>query len=514
MTAHQLKTDHLADPPSKAFGLDYEASLGKAACDFAASYKLIADDWQVFVVDTWLALTKGSTDRLHTVCVMSMPRQNGKGVCLEIRELVGAVAFGETIVHTAHEVKTAEKHIERLKYFFGDRHNDPKARFPDLNAKLKKIDNSKGQQKLIFHNGASIEIVARSKSSARGYTCDLLVIDEAQQLTDAALSALLGSAMAAAGGQPQVIYTGTPPGPEADGEVFARVRRGILDGTDEGCYIEWSPTFGLENDADLELDDLDVRDESTWGRCNPGIRAGRNNVKLIRAAVGQMSKADFAREILGWWSPEAAASPTITEKVWANLAVSKRRPVAEALRTLGVTFAIDGSRTAVSGALTWSDGRVHTELISDRLGPSEEGLESLARWILDRKGRYDRVVLAGKAGAPVLADLLKKGRFPMKKVVLASTPEYLAACATMLDRVKSGSLSHPVVPEGQTSVLDESVKRSYRFNRGREGGWGWASLEREGDQVPLESATLAVWGAANMRRRSGSGARRQGMLAA
>src|SRR6185312_15116463 len=82
------------------------------------------------------------------------------------------------------------------------------------------------QEAILLDNGGSIEFIARSKGSGRGFTVDVLVCDEAQDLTDEELAALLPTISAAPTGNPQVILTGTPPDPEKSqqGEVFARVR--------------------------------------------------------------------------------------------------------------------------------------------------------------------------------------------------------------------------------------------------------------------------------------------------
>ena len=42
----------------------------------------------------------------------------------------------------------------------------------------------------MLKNGGSIEFIARSKSSGRGFTVDVLVCDEAQELTDEQMEAI------------------------------------------------------------------------------------------------------------------------------------------------------------------------------------------------------------------------------------------------------------------------------------------------------------------------------------
>ena len=105
----------------------WDKTYGDIASKFAADYGLVPDVWQEMVLDDWLAETNGQWSGL--TCGISVPRQNGKNVLLEVRELFGLVGRGERILHTAHEVKTAAKHFKRFKHFFGEKRNDPGAKF-------------------------------------------------------------------------------------------------------------------------------------------------------------------------------------------------------------------------------------------------------------------------------------------------------------------------------------------------------------------------------------------------
>ena len=140
-------------------------SLGDLAISLAADYKLIPDPWQAWVIDNWLSVV--GDNWAHMTCGLAVPRQNGKNAVLEIRELFGAIGRGERILHTAHEVKTAQKHFRRLKHFFGQKTNDPAAKFPELNALVESIRNVNGQEAIFLKNGGSIEIAARSKEIGR-----------------------------------------------------------------------------------------------------------------------------------------------------------------------------------------------------------------------------------------------------------------------------------------------------------------------------------------------------------
>ena len=192
---------------------------------FAAAYRLTLDPWQALTCETWMRRTRRGLWCANTWGV-TVARQNGKNGGLEAVELYGMVVLGLRFLHTAHEVKTARKAFLRLLAFF-----DNPRDFPDLAALVKEIRRTNGQEAILLHNGASIEFVARSKGSGRGFTVDVLVLDEAQELRDEELEALLPTISAAPSGDPVVIYMGTPPTDDA-------LREESWDGKLDGETIE------------------------------------------------------------------------------------------------------------------------------------------------------------------------------------------------------------------------------------------------------------------------------------
>src|SRR5699024_3149953 len=124
-------------------------------------------------------------------------RQNGKNAVVEILELYALTILGFRVLHTAHEVKTARKAFLRLASFF---ENDRER--PDLAGMVKSIRQANGQEQIFLTNGGSVEFIARSKNSGRGFTVDMLVCDEAQECPEEAQAALLPTFPAAPSGDP------------------------------------------------------------------------------------------------------------------------------------------------------------------------------------------------------------------------------------------------------------------------------------------------------------------------
>ena len=267
---------------------DFDLDYGEDAIALAAAYGLVCDPWQEIIIHAWLAQTRGGL-WASTTCGVLVPRQNGKNSCVEVRELFGSVVLGEKILHSAHNVSTSMKAFERLKVFFGEKKNDPRAKYPELNALVKRINNTNGKEGIWLKNGGSVEFISRSRGNARGFTVDLTVYDEAQELTDEQMEASLYAKAAAPLGNPQTIYLGTPPNHNITAEVFGRVRKNALNKEPGMCWHEWS----VEEVGD-------VTDRGRWYACNPalGIRISETTVEDEQKSA---SPDGFARERLCWW---------------------------------------------------------------------------------------------------------------------------------------------------------------------------------------------------------------------
>lgn len=294
-----LAVDAVNTQPSLRVVPDYDSDhLGHEAVAFARGYRQRPDPWQVDgIVDAMV--TNGDVYAASTVA-WDVARQNGKNLKLEIRELFGMAILGEKILHTAHEVKTARKAFRRLKFYFGKKVNDPGAAFPELNAMVTELRSVNGQEAIYLNNGGAVEFIARSSSSGRGFEgMDVLVCDEAQELTDDELAALLPTISAATLGNPQMIFAGTPPDPDkrhlAKGEVFRRTRKLALEGGDGETAFRG---YGVP-DGPLP----DVNDDELVLQANPGTAGPRGKPawREIRNERKVMAAATFARERLGWW---------------------------------------------------------------------------------------------------------------------------------------------------------------------------------------------------------------------
>ena len=454
---------------------------GKAAADLVAAYGYTLDPWQAMVLDAWLS-TDANGDYVTTSAGLSVPRQNGKNAVVEAREFYGMLVNGEKILHTAHQVKTSKKAFHRIEALFTDDSH------PELQREVKKIRRTNGEEAIELHNGGRIEYSARTRGASRGFAgISLVVYDEAQELQDEQVEAIMATLAASETGQRQLIYTGTPPGPNCPGTVFKRVRESALEKPGEHtAWHEWSV------DA-RSIDQIDTADKSAWYACNPalGIRLDEDFTAEEQAT---MSDDGFARERLGWWSPTSGVMRyAMQEWQWDELATDSAPE--DGKTAFGVRFDPDGSEVSLAVALM--DGRrVHVEQV--RRENMSAGLTWLADWIAERKDKGSVCVIDGKSGVQSLVDRLD--RMPKGYVHVASAQDAVAAATTLVDCVNEKTLTW-YAPQ---SDLRDSAVTSIRRNIGNGGSWGFGGE----NPIPITAASLAVWGVKTARRNP----RRKGLV--
>ena len=457
---------------------DYDFSYGGDAGELAAAYGLTPDPWQQIVLDDWFAVDENGK-YVHDTCGLSVPRQNGKNGVLEVRELYGMTVEGEKILHTAHEVKTARKAFLRLVSFF-----ENEREYPELVEAVKCIRKTNGQEAIELNNGGSIEFSARSKGAARGFTVDVVICDEAQELNDDQLEALMPTSAAGPLQNSQLILLGTPPGPSTNGDVFPRTRKGAMSDNAEGTsWLEWSV-----NEVG------DVYDESRWEETNPAL-GYRLTRKSIEKELKTMSPDGFARERLGWWASDIA-NACFKYEAWRKLAAvftdEEIADQSEWKRALGVKFSPDGATASVAIAI-WQQGETpHVEVIET--GSTAFGIS----WAVETASKLWRkvsvIAVDGKSLAQTFIGELADAGVSKKAICLASTANVITASSMFVNAVGSGEITHNNQP-----ALNDAVACAQKRKIGADGGFGFKSAN-ETDVTPLEAASLALWGVKTTKR--------------
>ena len=448
---------------------------GPDAALLMREYGCTLDEWQERVVDSWLGRDENGKYNV-TSAGLSVPRQNGKNECLVAREFYGLVVNGEKILHTAHQVRTAKKSFRRLAAMFTDK------RHPEVTDIVKQIRYTNGEECIELDNGGVIEFSARSRQAARGFDgIGLVVYDEAQELTDDQVEAIMATLSASATGTRQIIYTGTPPYPGCPGDVFRR-RRGvcIAQAGKHDSWHEWS--------VDAEsVEQINAADTSLWYMTNPalGIRLTED---FTAEEMRTMSADGFARERLGWWSPvvEHEIEYAIPQEIWDACSSDDLKP--EGKTAYGVKFSADGSMVALCGAVIPKVGPARISLIE--VQPTGHGIRWLSDWLNERYKKASCVVIDGRNGVDVLIEQIVSTWRMRGSVIRPSSKDVIAAVSTLTNALNEQTVTW----YSKQLVLRDSAITATK--RPISGGWGFGGEA----SAPIEACALALWGAQNSKR--------------
>ena len=463
--SYQLEKLQGSQEPSVRVAPDYSQTDGADAERILRSGGLILDPWQSDILMDWMALSPGGK-WISRTCGGSVPRQNGKTGLLEGRAQAGMILYREQVIYTAHLQKTATETFEEMASFFDT---------PKLRKYIKDIKTALGREQIILTTGARVKYLARTRNGGRGQHGDLLIFDEAQELSVEAQASFIPAISASK--NPQVIYAGTPPDPTADGTVFRGIR-------DKARAKETKSTAWFE----FSVDEIgDVTDRKRWALTNPAL--GRRIMEsTIEAEMEQMAPDTFARERLGWWTPvvEHEIEYAISSDLWDSCRSEDPKP--EGKTAFGVKFSADGSTVALCGAVVPEDGPARISLIE--LKPTGHGISWLADWLNERYQKASCVVIDGRNGVDVLVERISDTWKMKGSIIRPSSKDMIAAVGTLTNALNEKAVTWYYQQEALRESAVTSTKRPIS------GGWGFG-----GDlSAPIEAASLALWGAINSKR--------------
>ena len=428
--------------------------------DLCKAYGLVLDPWQENVLEAGMGERADGTWAARHVG-LSVPRQNGKGEVAVARELAGLLLFGERmLIHSAHEVRTAQVGFQRMKSYFDN--------FDDLRKKVSSIGNAVAREYIRLKNGQELRFVTRSRSAIRGFSADMLVLDEAQILDDNQWEAILYTVSARP--NHQVWLMGTPPQSIDDGVVFTRFRDRGVEGKDtRSAWCEWSAP------PDADLDDPVAR-----AVANPamGHRISHGTVADERAVA---SDEGFARERLGMWA-DVSGRRVISGTVWAGLADVG---LVDAGGDVAVAVDVSPGRdvTSIVSAAFTTAGVPYVDVIETRKDPTEWGLDRLVE--LCSRHQVRAVVIDGRSPANTWVDPLRQRGVT---VTVTTATQMAKACGAFFDACYEDRLRHLDQP-----VLNVALSVARKRPIG-DGGWGWSRKDTDSDITSLVGATLALWG--------------------
>lgn len=447
-----------------------DGSRADDVLEMAERTRVALDPWQVEVIEGGCTLNEGKWAALEVG--VNVPRQNGKGVILELVELTSLFTWGsELVIHSAHEAITSRIHFDRLWALV--------ERTPDLLKQVRRgrPSYSHGQEGFKLNDGREILFRTRTKVGGRGLSCDHLFLDEAMILPDAALAALFPALRARP--DPQVWYTGSAVDQEVHehGLVFTRLRERGRMGAPALAYFEWSLDYDTPEDVPEEV----FSDEEAWAQATPayGIRITREHFQRELEALPHRT---FAVELLGvgdYPDPNATGEMPIPPDAWAEC----EAPDSKLQDPVCLAFDVSpGRRTALAAAGKNQDGDWHVEVIEKLPG---------TEWLPARLAELDLM----HSPLQIVCDDLGPGRSLVAaceargvRVRTLSAPEHAEACGRLVDAVAERSLKHV----GSLDLWNAIRGAGTRPLGDR---WAWSRKSSTVDISPLVAATLALWSA-------------------
>lgn len=375
------------------------------AVQIAGHVGMTLDPWQCEILTESARTADGRWSAFEVAGIV--PRQNGKSYLVVARALAGALLYGERlIIYSAHEYRTAQETWRLMRDVC---ESDVVAPY------VRRVRMMAGGEQIEFTTGARFKMIARTRTSGRGFSPDCLLLDEAFAVSPDIMAALLPSL--AARPNPQVWYLSSAGTFES--EVLLGLRkRGHNPATTRLAYWEWH--------ADPTDDPGDPR---VWAGTNPAY-GKRLTEESVSREYGSLPRRAFLRERLGIWS-ESIVETVLDEDAVNDLTVDVPPPPKDGrLIGWGVDAAWDRTGGAVAAAFYGPDGLPVVTLVDARPG---------AGWIperladLDLSYRMDAVAYDARGGITDLMDRAARDH----SIALAPMKfgDYPAACAALAQRV-------------------------------------------------------------------------------
>lgn len=433
------------------------SSAGDEVADYAAQFGLHLFPWQRFALRT--ALGERSDGQWASPEVgLVVPRQNGKGSVIEARELGGLFLLGERMItHTAHEFKTALDAFRRIRTIIDSS--------DELTRRVKTIIKMPNPT-IELMSGARMMFIARSGGSGRGFSGDVIILDEAYDLTQDQMDALVPTLTTA--DNMQVWYTSSAG--KAHSEVLSKVRQRGVDGSPTLAYMEWSVAEPAPGEPLLDPDDPRL-----VAQANPSYPMFPSDDYLALEA-GSLSIAGRLRERLGVFDPVLSAGMFDMAR-WGSSALLDPASTIAGQVFLAVEVAQDQSWTCISAAGFREDGNLHVQVVENRPG-TDWAVAKLA----ELAGTRRTVALSPNSPAGSLIAPLKSAGVRVHPV---STSDYAAACGGFFNRYREGTMRHLGQPELNVAV--DNTRRRTSMD-----AWMFDRRTPDIDISPLAACTLAA----------------------
>lgn len=454
----------------------WHTTAGEDAIDLASACGLDLLPWQQLVLRNSLG-ENPATGRWEAFEVgLIVPRQNGKNVVVLARELAGLFLFGEEqLIHTAHKFKTTKGAFRDIKKVIEKQ--------PELMSMVRSMPDSSDNTAIVLNNGNRLDFMARAAGGGgRGFSGDLVILDEAFKIDETTVSDLLPTLSARP--SPQIWYT------SSTGFDYSTVLRDVRDRAVEKpedhhhlAFFEWS----------TDLTNTDWRSVEAVQQSNPSLGYVQDWTWIQEVDLHGLSEEAYKRERLGIWA-DASTDAAIGVDLWARSFATPEALIGTKVkrRSLALEVTPDRDLSVLAGAAELTDGRIIVDIIAAKAGVA---------WIQDEVARvvkkhkpYAGVVIDSFSGTAALSSRLSEAGVP---VSLAATRDITSGTATLYDMLVHDDADgepDPTVLHGEHPLLDDAAHTARRRLVGTsKSAWTWAQFG-EVRVEPLRAVTLAVQG--------------------
>lgn len=486
-------------PPRRE--LTPETTHGFAAIAFAEQVLGV----QLFPWQKWLlvhALELDDTDPgryRYRFVVVEVARQNGKTMLMLILALWHIYALDSgMVIATAQDLANAERAWgEAVEWAQADE---------ELSELIEKINLGHPKfMKLV--TGCQYRVAAASRKGGRGFSGDLILLDELREHQSwdswSAVTNTMNArpraqawAFSNAGDALSVVLRylraqahrelGWPDG-DADADILEELDEEmaeyLADTADEQVlgWFEWS--------ADPESRRTD---RTAWAQANPSMNHTdivENCVteRAIAAALRTNPPHQFEIEVLCRWLSMAEAGP-FPEGSWRETVDNAAVPAADTPRFLGLAMSWNRGRVYVARAARDDDGHPVVGIAADRAGT-----DWVIPWLIEHRDTYSGIVIQSN-GAPetsLIDDigqaLLADGAPANLPIISWAGPDLGSATGIMFDRLDKRRLRHLAHPGLDAAATSAAVKIL------SQGAWVIDLAASPSDAAPLKAAIGAVW---------------------
>jgi len=358
-------------------------------------------------------------------------------------------------------------------------------------------------------SGCQYRVAAASRKGGRGFSGDLVLLDELREHQSwdswSAVTNTMNArpkaqawAFSNAGDALSVVLRylraqahrelGWPDG-DADADILEELDEDMaeyLADTPDQQVLGW---FEWSADPDAKR-----TDRKAWAQANPSMNHTdivENCVteRAIAAALRTNPPSQFEIEVLCRWVSMAEAGP-FPEGAWRETADDTATPAADSPRMVCVAMSWNRSKCYIARAARDDDGNTVVGIAADR-----NGTDWVIPWLIDNRDTYSGIVIQSN-GAPetsLIEDIghaLLPDRAPANLPLISwAGPDLGSATGIMFDRLDKRRIRHLSHPGLDAAATSASVKVL------SQGAWVIDLAASPTDAAPLKAAIGAVWAA-------------------